>query len=137
MFEPVSQLSYVALDATRQALVVAGCLHSAGDLAAPDVVCLRWGRAAAAAVAAGAFGYDLLRDLLANPQIRAIVLDAVCAACAAPWRSWFEGVDDPALDRVDAEHRALIRQYVDLFDDEYQAKGPLQPWWPSRIRYLE
>lgn len=92
---------------------------------------------ACVAVPAVLFGYDFMRDLLANPQIRAVVLDAVCAECAAPWRSWFEGVDVPALDRIDAEHRALVRQYVDLFDDEYEAKGPLQPWWPSRIRYLE
>lgn len=135
MFEPVSQLPYVLLSHDKQALVVAPCSHA--DVGRWLSVLERWRPRAYAAIPVAFFGYDLVRDLLANPQVRAVVFDSVCDACAAPWRSWFEGVDAPALDRIDAEHRSLIRQYVDLFDDEYEAKGPLQPWWPSRIRYLE
>lgn len=135
MFEPVSQLPYIALAPERQALIVL-CTHP-GRLSTREDLMARWGTVACAAVSDSLFCYDLLRDLLANPQVRAIVFDAVQPGCSEPWRAWFEGTDMPLSRKIDREHVTLLRQFVDIYDDEYVAKGSLQPWWPSRIRYLE
>jgi len=79
---------------------------------------------------------DVVRDLLANPQIRIIVLDGDVRN-RQQWEAfWFGGSDFPEW-RFDLEHIKLVRQFVDLYDSDFAIKGPMQPFWPIRIRYLE
>jgi hypothetical protein len=78
---------------------------------------------------------DVVRDLLANPQIRAIVFDGPACGRAA-YDAFWAGTAPPTW-RIDEEHLQLVRQFVDLYDDECSLKGPAQPYWPARIVYTD
>lgn len=78
---------------------------------------------------------DVVRDLLANPQVRAIVFDGD-ACCRDAYDAFWLSKEDPDW-RIDGEHITLVRQFVDLFDDDCGIKAPMQPFWPARIMYLE
>ncbi len=78
---------------------------------------------------------DIVRDLLANPQVRAIVFDGPVCGRNLYDEFWF-GSADPGW-RIDLEHLQLVRQFVDLYDDDCGIKSPMQPFWPARIMYLE
>lgn len=131
MFTPVSSLSYRLMEPTAQALVVACPLRL--DKQALEE---RWGRRAAAQIHdSSKIVRDVVRDLLANPQIRVVVFDGPACGRAA-WDAFWLGKDFPDW-KIDHEHLALVRQFVDLYDDDFGTKGPMQPFWPVRIRYLE
>ncbi len=130
MFQPVSSLGYQLLEPTAQAIVVVD-----PSRLAPHEVTAKWGKRVAAAVDDDPANVrDVVRDLLANPQIRIIVFDG-------PTRNrdvWEDFRYGPMPDwKIDQEHLTLVRQYVDLFDDDFFIKGPMQPFWPLRIRYTE
>lgn len=130
MFTPVSKLGYQTLEPSAQALVVYPTVLS------PDTIRGRWFRRAAASLPDDKVDVrEVVRDLLANPQIRIIVFDGNVANRAA-WDDFWLGTGYPEWG-IDQEHLALVRQFVDLFDDDFGIKGPLQPFWPVRIRYLE
>lgn len=130
MFTPVSKLGYQLLEPTAQAIAVHASTLS------PDAVRARWFRRAAASIEDGqAVVRDVVRDLLANPQIRIIVFDGAVANRGA-WDDFWLGNDFPDW-RIDHEHLALVRQFVDLYDDDFGVNGPMQPFWPARVRYLE
>lgn len=128
-FEPVSDLKYHILNSEMQILVC--------SLSDPhDAVALleRW---KARAVATFSFGPDdvvgdVVRDLLANPQVRAIVFDGQgdASRLRAFWKRELElggGIEE--------EHLELVRQFVDLFDGDCVFHKPQQPFWPKRLKY--
>ncbi len=132
MFVPVSTVEYLVLGADRQLLV---CTR---DTPTSDpIVRAKWqGRA----TALFQFAPDddlarVVRDLLANPQIRAIVFDGEGAGDTS-FRSLWRRETPPAWG-IQEEHLELVRQYVDLFDEDCGLRGHLQPYWPERLRYVE
>jgi len=132
MFMPVSALPYHRLARNAQVLLVrqrqrGGMLS--GDLSG-------WADVVAAAIddADVSSVRDVVRDLLGNPQIRAVVFDGECS-CREGFASFWESMEIPDW-RIDREHIELVRRFVDLYDGEFRLRGPQQPFWPSRIRYL-
>lgn len=134
MFEPVSRLPYLKLRSDAQAIVVLGDTP-VRVLSAFDIE-HNWGSTACAALE-GRSGIvrDVVRDLLANPQIRAIVFSGAVTG-RDEWDGFFYGSDIPPW-KIDNEHILLVRQFVHLYDDEFQTKDTMQPFWPTRVRYLE
>lgn len=101
-----------------------------------DDVCEKWkDRACAVIHDSSEIVRDVVRDLLANPQLRVVVFDG--PACGrASWDDFWYGERYPEWG-IDREHLALVRQFVELYDDDFGIRKPLQPFWPLRIRYLE
>ncbi len=131
MWKPVSRLDYVPLNTKGQILVVSCPLTKR-----TDVLRTQWAdRACAIAPDSSLFLRDIVRDLLANPQVRAIVFDGQACGRAA-YDAFWAGETNRAW-RIDEEHLVLVRQYVDLYDDDCGFKTAYQPFWPSRIMYLE
>lgn len=126
MFEPVSDLKYLHLEADRQIIVAAS-----GDVQAAAE---KWkGRAAAAfRFTAKSDLTKLAADLLANPHIRAIVLFDDGPGTNRIQRFWEtrEGLPPGALEEWLVE---LVVRWVDLFDEECCINLPLPPFWPERI----
>lgn len=131
MFQPVGGLEYQLLEPTAQAIVVACPMsHSPGALRS------RWYRRAAAVIGdSSAHVRDVVRDILANPQIRVVVFDGPACGRGA-WDAFWLGKDFPDW-KMDHEHLALVRQFVELYDDDFGIKDTLQPFWPARILYKE
>jgi len=130
MFEPVSALAYQHLNKDAQALVV--CAAGAD----PDAVRVKWGARAAAALADDACELQaVVRDLLANPHIRVVVFDGAPRGRDA-WVAVWRGDALPAWP-IQREHVQLVRQFVDLYDDDFLIKTVLPPYWPARIRYAD
>jgi hypothetical protein len=132
MWRPVSALTYRALDPNAQAIVVC-CPVTSGPFADFDD---RWRpRAAAVIHDSPLIVRDVVRDLLANPQIRAVAFVGECCGRSAYAEFW-EGIKVPPWG-IDGEHVALVRQFVDLYDGDFALRGPQQPFWPSRVMYLQ
>lgn len=132
MWRPVSGLSYRALDPNAQAIVV--CCPMIAELFTDFDN--RWRpRVAAVIHDSPLIVRDVVRDLLANPQIRAVVFAGKCCGRWAYAEFW-EGTKVPPWG-IDGEHITLVRQFVDLYDDDFMLRGPQQPFHPSRIMYLE
>lgn len=131
MWKPVSKLDYVPLYPKGQVIVVA-CPALKRDAEIRE----RWGNRACAVIGdSSRILRDLVRDLLANPQVRALVFDG--PACGREsFDQFWRGTDTPPW-QIGTEHLNLVRQFVDLFDDECFWKAPPQPFWPARIMYLE
>ena len=110
MFRPVSSIPYTSLAKDSQFL-------SCGDA----------GDKAAARFDAPVDFDALFRDLLANPHIRAIVLVALPTTLRRQFEKAWEG--DIKVSVPDAH---LVRQYVDLYDDVYIAKGTLPAYCEPR-----
>lgn len=130
MFHPISTHPYHFLDRDRQILV---CTLSQPRDAASVVE--KWkGRAAASfAFEPGDDLMDIVRDLLANPQIRIIVFDG-----AGPARIVFQAFKDGGdlhLQGVAQNHVDAVRQFVDFFDEDCGIRDALQPFWPTRLKY--
>ena len=94
----------------------------------------RWGGRACAVIGdSSKYLRDVVRDLLANPQIRIVVFDG--AACGRDaYDAFWRASDDPGW-RIEPEHISLVRRFVDLYDDDFKISGPMQPFWPARIMY--
>lgn len=131
MFLPVSAIEYVMLEPTAQALVVA-----TPPVGSQQALRTRWGKRVVAVMSDAVDTRDVVRDLLANPLIRVVVLDGEIRN-RQQWDAFWFGGSDFRHWKIDNEHIMLVRQYVDLFDDDFAIKGPMQPFWPSRVRYLE
>lgn len=131
MWRPASKVDYATLAPTGQVLVVACPLR---ERALDRIV--RWrDRACAIAPDSSKFLRDVVRDLLANPQVRAIVFDG--PACGrASYDAFWAGAAQPSW-RIDEEHLKQIRAHVDLYDDDFMMRGTAQPHWPTRIVYTE
>lgn len=129
MWEPASSLDYIPLNA-KGSLIVVACpmLHSPAQLRT------KWADKAAAVIGdTSKHLKEIVRDILANPQIRAVVFDG--AACGRPaYDAFWYSADMPAWG-FDPEHIGLVRRFVDLFDDDCHWKSPPQPFWPARIIY--
>ena len=127
----MSALDYVALNAEGQVLVIA-CPLQKRDAEIKE----RWKERACALLGDSArYLRDVVRDLLANPQVRGIVFDG--PACGRKAYDAFWQGETPPEWRIDAEHLQLVRQYVDLWDDDCASRMPMQPFWPARIMYLD
>lgn len=127
MFEPVSSLAYVALNPKSQAIAIV----PAGQ--PPEDVRRKWGARVAAALADDAVVVrDLVRDLLANPHVRVVVLDGEAAAKDVR-AFWYDDAYPAWL--LQKDHLTLVRQFVDLYDDDFVIKTMLPPYWPAGIRY--
>jgi hypothetical protein len=131
VWKPVSKLEYQPLNPKGQVIVIA-CPMLKRD----DEIKERWKeRAVAILNDSSKYLRDVVRDILANPQVRAIVFDgAVC--CRDAYDAFWLGKDQPAW-RIEKEHIDLVRQFVDLFDDDCMWQESMQPFWPARIMYLE
>jgi len=100
------------------------------------IVSDRWHARACAAITDSAYAVrDVVRDILANPQVRAVVFDGPALNRAEFDKFWL-GENDISW-RIDKEHLDLVRQFVDLFDDDCMWRVPPQPFWPARVMYLE
>lgn len=136
MWKPVSTLCYRTLNPSAQAIAVVGLDVSGGLEARLEGCATRWRDKTAGLYSLGSSVAvrDVVRDLLANPQVRAVVFDG----CPEVHR-WFASVWDgtAGLRGIDGEHVALVRQFVDLYDEDFALRGPQQPIWPSRIMYLQ
>lgn len=131
MWRPVSKVEYQSLHDKGQILVVA-CPMAKRDVE----LRAKWAsRACAIAPDSSLYLRDVVRDLLANPQVRAIVFEGPACGRAA-YEAFWQGVADPAWN-IKADDLALVRQFVDLFDDDCSWKEPPQPFWPARIMYLD
>lgn len=130
MFRPVSALPYRLVARNAQALLVR---RPPGGLLADDLSF--WdGRVAACLDDRHAASLrDVVRDVLYNPQIRAIVFThgPVCRSAYADF--WAGSV---GLEGLDDEHVTMVRQFVDLYDDDFALRGPQQPFSPTRVMYL-
>jgi hypothetical protein len=78
--------------------------------------------------------FDLVRDLLANPQIRAIVFDGPGTGVQVI-RDFWTSRDIPKTWYINAEHIMLVRQFVDLYDEDC-GSPVMQPFWPKRLKYM-
>jgi hypothetical protein len=126
----VSKLPWVPLDPKGQVIVVA-CPILRRDAEIKE----RWATRACAWLGdADTYVRDVVRDLLTNPQVRAIVFDGPACGRSSYDKFWtgVDGKDWP----IDQEHQILVRTYVDLYDDDCYNHGPMQPFWPVRIHYL-
>lgn len=127
----MSKLEYVSLNPKAQILVIA-CPMEKQDAQIEE----RWRHRACAVLGDSAhYLRDVVRDLLANPQVRAIVFDGDACGRDA-YQTFWAGEAKPTW-RIDDEHLTLVRQFVDLFDDDCGIRAPMQPFWPARIMYLE
>ena len=129
MFEPVSGLTYQRFNKDAQALVVA-----CPGLRSPEELRVRWAARAAAAIGdSSRYLQDVVRDLLANPHIRIVVFDGEACGRKA-WSDFWDGRYVPDWP-IQNEHLRLVRQFVDLYDDDFVIKTVLPPYWPARICY--
>lgn len=130
MFRPVSTLPYRRVSKNAQALLIR---RSPGGLLADDLSAWDDRVAVCLADAYAASLRDVVRDLLYNPQIRVIVF-AHEPVCRSTYAAFWEGTD--GLKDIDGEHVTMVRQFVDLFDDDFVLRGPQQPFSPTRVMYL-
>ena len=130
-FEPVSAIEYLRLDDERQVLV---CALSSRKEA--SWLQKKWaGRAVAVfEFHAGDDVMDVVRDLLANPQIRALVFEGE-GKVRSIFSGFWSGALKIGLQGVAEQHVTVMRQFVDLYDGDCGIRGPLQPFWPERLRY--
>lgn len=130
MFRSVSLLPYRLVSRNTQALLIR---RPPGGLLADDLSA--WdGRVAACLDDESAANLrDVVRDVLHNPQIRAIVF-AHDPACRSTYSTFWAG--SSRLEGIDDEHVTMVRQFVDLFDDDFALHGPQQPFSPTRVMYL-
>lgn len=127
-WQPASKLEYQLLNPKGQILVVT-CPMLKRDVS-------RWRERAVAVVGdSSRYMRDVVRDLLNNPQVRVIVFDGEACGRDAYSAFWAGGAKPEW--RIDEEHLTLVRQFVDLYDDDCGIKSPMQPFWPARIKYLE
>lgn len=135
MFRPVSTICYRTLNPMAQAIAVIGVDSTDRLETRLEDAIGRWQDRTAGLYVLGSYRAvrDVIRDLLANPQVRAIVFDA-CPEV----RRWFSAVwDGSDVPRdIDAEHVTMTRQFVDLYDDDFALRGPQQPFSPIRVTYL-
>ena len=131
MFQPVSDIDYLLVDPNLQILVCAlddppsrATLHTKWEKRATAIFCFR----------AGDDILDVVRDLLANPQIRAVVFEGVGEGLADFYRFW-RGDGPMDLQGIAEEHATAVKQFVDLYDGDCTLKEPLQPFWPTRLCY--
>lgn len=135
MFEPVSAIEYDFCARDRQILVC--LLDEPATWEKKEKWCAR--AAAMFNFRAGDDLVDVLRDLLANPQIRAVVFDGNedglgRNAFLAFWdRSWTPVTIGP----IKEEHLEVVRQFVNLYDGECMIRKDLPPFWPERLIYKE
>lgn len=127
----MSKLSYVPLCETGHVLVIR-CPMEPRD----DELRDKWAsRAVALLDDSSRYLRDVVRDLLANPQVRAIVFDGPACGRDAYDAFWL-GANKPEW-RIDNEHQDLVKGFVDLYDDDCMWKESPRPFWPVRIMYLE
>lgn len=129
MFMPVSLIEYRLLDPDQQLLV---CTLSTETTAAH--VAEKWATRAAAAFKFEEYDdiSEVVRDVLANPQIRAVVFDGVGRG-RAPFLAFWRR--EKQLEGINEEHLEMVRQFVDLFDDDCHFHKPKQPFWYKRLIY--
>lgn len=132
MFHPVSRIEYRALDPDGQVLVCT----LAGERF-PEALLSTWrGRAAAVFPFRGDDDLaDVVRDLLANPGIRAIVFADEGAGREAFERFWARDWVPDGAKVIKEEHLEVVRQFVDLYDGDCGLHSPLPPFWPEPLIY--
>lgn len=130
MFTPVSGVQYYSVNVDRQILIC-----SLGTPSTTPALLKKWGERACAVFEFRA-GDDLcgvVRDLLANPQIRAIVFDGEGGDACALRAFWRREVSPDW--GISPDHLELVRQFVDLFDEDCSFHQAQQPFWPERLKY--
>lgn len=133
MFHPLSGIQYIVLDPDKQILVC-----SLDAQAATSDLRERWRDRAAAIFSfrAGDDVLDVVRDLLANPQIRIVVFDGEGAGREV-FDAFWKKTREFDLDGIAENHADAVRQFVDLYDGDCGMRGPLQPFWPTRLKYAQ
>ncbi len=136
MFRPVSTICYRTLNPMAQAIAVISVDPVDKIKTRLEDAIERWQDRTAGLYALGsspAAVRDVIRDLLANPQVRAVVFDA-CPEVHRRFFAVWDGSDVPRA--IDDEHVTMVRQFVDLYDDDFSLRGPQQPFSPIRVMYL-
>jgi hypothetical protein len=135
MFRPVSTICYRTLNPMAQAIAVISVDPMDQLETRLEGAIERWQDRTAGLYALGSSRAvrDVIRDLLANPQVRAVVFDA-CPEVRQWFSAVWDGSDVPG--DIDAEHVTMVRQFVDLYDDDFALRGPQQPFSPTRVTYL-
>lgn len=127
VFQPISKLEYVHLNPNGQAIVI----FCPSRFKEPEIKDQWKDKAAAAVWDSEVYLPAVVRDLLANPQIRVLVFHGqVCGRAA--YEQFFSSQSIPNWG-IDGEHITRIRQFIDLYDDDFVLKGFRPPHWPSRI----
>lgn len=121
MFQPVSRVSYLRCAEDKQVLVCVCDTAQSLESLSPT-----W-KDRAVALFHFTEVSDVLRDVLANPQIRAVVLIGDSSSFKEQWAKPIEGLPE--------EHVSVVRQFVDLYDGDCGIYGPLPPFWPKRLVY--
>ena len=131
MFRPVSSTEYVLLDPNAQAIIVACPMRTK-----LPALLETWSKRAVGIVGdSEQYLPGLVRDILANPQIRVVCfVERACGREA--YDAFWSGTGDPGWG-IDLEHLNLVRQFVDLRDDDFTMKLAHQPFWPTRLIYKE
>lgn len=128
-WQPVSALAYVVTQPRGTCLVIV----QPQQWTRPQLQA-RWGTQACALLDADpAHVPEVLRDVFANPQIRAIIFDGPSAAREV-YASYWAGTLSLAPP-VTPEHQVLVRQFVDLYDEAWHCHQPPKPFHPARILY--
>lgn len=86
----------------------------------------------------------LIRDLLANPQIRALVIDGEGQARALLEMFW-GGHIDQLISRgprgmfagIPREHLDLVRMHVGLYNNEFVLTRPMLPYMMKPLKYTK
>jgi hypothetical protein len=132
VFRPVSRIEYRTLLPEGQVLVCT----LAGERFPVDVL-RAWEKRAAAV-----FPFredddvtDVIRDVLANPQIRAIVFADEGWGREAFERFWARDWTPEGASSIKEEHLEVVREFVDLYDRDCGIHSPMQPFWPERLLY--
>lgn len=94
----------------------------------------KWAKRAAAVFTAPFTVLNVVRDILANPQIRAIVFEGTGNEREL-FRQFWEGL--VSFGGIHEDHLDLVRRFVDLFDEDCVFYKPKQPFWPLRLKYAE
>jgi len=129
-FEPISTIVYSIFNPDRQLLVC--CSEETKNL--HQHLREKWEKRACAVFGFGSGDslQDVIRDLLANPQIRTIVFEG-SGSSRNLFSAFWASKDIPNWG-INAEHITVVRQFVDLYDHDC-SNLLLQPFWPTRIKY--
>ncbi len=127
MFKPVSTTEYLLLSPLQQRLVC-----SLDDRHDTPRLHKKWAKRACAIFAfdRNSALVDIVRDILANPQLRIIVFDGTGDGRQVLHDFW-RNKDNPAWG-IPPDHLSLVRQFVDLYDEDCGGQV-MQPFWPERL----
>lgn len=127
MFEPLSSIEYVAGNKNSQFLIC--MLEPMGVVAESNLK----DKVTALFVFKQGIIFDLVRDLLYNPQVRSLIVVPGITEFAKEFVDfWTRKLEIPGLPQ---EHSEMLRNFVGLYDGDFHMRGVLPPYNPTRVRW--